>query len=195
MGETLDTCVNKLSVLLYEWGMRILRSGFMKKKALLVNDSKFESLILRDMLSKLDYEVEVADEFDAVYEVEQFKPDVVIVNYIMQETTGDKLIAHIKSGQPTAKCVLSSNSIVKMADFKGEKIDGILHTPISMFTLKDALHRIGEVSQEDFFIEGLDQEKKVDKLKRYCDSCNQDISTFGEHIVFCPFCGDELHNI
>ncbi len=167
----------------------------MKKKALLVNDSKFESLILRDMLSKLDYEVEVADEFDAVYEVEQFRPDVVIVNYIMQETTGDKLIQHIKSGQPNAKCVLSSSSVIRMGDFKGHKIDGFLHTPISMFTLKDALHRIGEVSQNDLFLEGLDQGKKLDSTKRFCDSCSQDISTFGEHIVFCPFCGDELHLI
>lgn len=165
----------------------------MKKKALLVNDSKFESLVLRDMLNKLDYEVEVADEFDAVYEVEQFRPDIVIVNYIMQETTGDELIQHIKLGQPTAKCVLSSSSVVKMVDFQDKKIDGILHTPISMFTLRDTLHRIGEVSQEDLFIDGFGQEKKVNQSKRFCDSCNQDISTFGEHIVFCPFCGDELH--
>lgn len=161
----------------------------MKKKALLVNDSKFESLILRDMLSKLDYDVEVADEFDAVYEVEQFRPDVVFVNYIMQETTGDELIQHIKSGQPTAKCVLSSNSVLK--DFNDKEIDGILHTPISMFTLKDTLHRIGEVNQDEFF-EGFAGEE-TEPSRRYCDSCNQDITEFGKHIVFCPFCGDELH--
>lgn len=165
----------------------------MKKKALLVNDSKFESLILRDMLSKLDFDVEVADEFDAVYEVEQFRPDVVFVNYIMQETTGDELIQHIKLGQPSAKCVLSSNSVVNLNDFKNKEIDGILHTPISMFTLKDTLHRIGEVNQEDIFIEGFTGDKKTESSRRYCDSCNQDITEFGEHIVFCPYCGDELH--
>lgn len=161
----------------------------MKKKALLVNDSKFESLILRDMLSKLDYDVEIADEFDAVYEVEQFCPDVIIVNYIMQETTGDELIRQIKLGQPTAKCVLSSSSAVKMSDFNGKRIDGILHTPISIFSLKDTLHRLGGTSK--------DTETEINSddslTSRYCDSCNQDITIFGENIGFCPYCGDELH--
>lgn len=159
----------------------------MKKKALLVNDSKFESLILRDMLSKLDYDVEIADEFDAVYEVEQFCPDVIIVNYIMQQTTGDELIRQIKKGQPTAKCVLSSSSAVKISDFNGKRIDGILHTPISMFSLKDALHRIGDVDKEI--------ETNINETldSRFCDSCNQDITIFGENIGFCPYCGDELH--
>lgn len=160
----------------------------MRKKALLVNDSKFESLILRDMLNKLDYDVEIADEFDAVYEVEQFCPDVIIVNYIMQETTGDELIRQIKLGQPTAKCVLSSNSAVKMSDFNGKRIDGILHTPISMFSLKDTLLQLSQLSKE------LDSDVQEKVELRYCNSCNQDITIFGKSIGFCPYCGDELDN-
>lgn len=158
----------------------------MRKKALLVNDSKFESLILRDMLSKLDYDVEFADEFDAVYEVEQFHPDVIIVNYIMQETTGDELIHRIKVGQPTAKCVLSSSSAVKMSDFNGKRIDGILHTPISMFSLQDTLGRLNSTCNEKEQV----TEEKLES--RFCDGCNQDITIFGDNIGFCPYCGDEL---
>ncbi|PKM95481.1 MAG: hypothetical protein CVU84_05285 [Firmicutes bacterium HGW-Firmicutes-1] len=162
----------------------------MKKKALLVNDSKFESLILRDMLSKLDFEVEIADEFDAIYEVEQFRPDIIIVNYIMQETTGDELIQQIKLGQPSAKCVLSSSNTVKLSDFNGKRIDGLLHTPISIFSLKDTLHRLGAVNLDDDLL----KTSNTEASGRFCDSCNQDISTFSMNIVFCPFCGDELHD-
>ncbi|PKM52384.1 MAG: hypothetical protein CVV02_01130 [Firmicutes bacterium HGW-Firmicutes-7] len=162
----------------------------MKKKALLVNDSKFESLVLRDMLSKLDFEVEIADEFDAVYEVEQFRPDIIIVNYIMQQTTGDELIQQIKSGQPSAKCVLSSSNTVKMSDLDGKRIDGILHTPISIFSLKDTLHRLGTVSVDSDLL----QTSNTEGSGRFCDGCNQDISAFSMNIVFCPFCGDELQD-
>lgn len=156
----------------------------MKKKALLVNDSKFESLILRDMLNKLDYEVEIADEFDAVYEVEQFNPDVIIVNYIMQETTGDELIDEIKNGCPTAKCLLSSNSTIKISAFSGKKIDGILQTPASMFSLTDTLERLG--------IGSLSKNNSSEPI-RSCRSCNKDLSELVEHIVFCPFCGEKIN--
>ena len=149
----------------------------MKKKALLVNDSKFESFVLRDLLNQLNFDVELADEFDAAYEVEKFKPDIIIVNYVMQETTGDLLIQNIKKVQPFAKCLLSSNNSVKTVDFPQIQIDGVLQTPVSIFTLKDTLRRIGE----------------LDSHERFCDSCNQDISAFSLNIVFCPFCGDELH--
>lgn len=163
----------------------------MKKRALLINDSKFESLILRDMLNKLDYDVELADEFDAVYEVEQFGPDIVIVNYIMQETTGDQLIQRIKSGVPETKCVLSSSMTVKLTDFKGKKIDGILRTPVSIFTLKDLLCRIGEAKVDTEYLLGA-LASNLSETRRFCSGCNQDITALGEHIVFCPYCGEEI---
>lgn len=165
----------------------------MKKKALLINDSKFESLILRDLLNQLNYDVELADEYDAMYEVEQFTPDVVIVNYIMQDTTGDKLIQHIKKGKPLTKCLLSSSSPVKLSDFENHIIDGVLRTPVSLFTLKDVLHRVGEVRMDaNYYMTGLDNKPILRSSKRYCESCNQEITTFGENIVFCPYCGDEI---
>ncbi len=114
----------------------------MRKKALLVNDSRFESLILRDLLNKLDYDVEIADEFDAIYEVEQFRPDIIIVNYIMQEITGNELIKKIKIDQPTVKCVLSSSNDFQLSDFYDEPIDGILRTPASIIGLKDVLFQL-----------------------------------------------------
>lgn len=165
----------------------------MKKKALLVNDSRFESLILKDMLNKLEYEVEIADEFDALYEVEQFEPDLVIVNYIMQKTRGDKLIQLIKAGMPSAKCLLSSSNSVKINQFADEQIDGIIHTPVSMFMLKDILLRIGEVDKLITIKKQMELDDEYDEDRRYCSSCDKDLSELSINIVFCPFCGETLN--
>lgn len=160
----------------------------MRKRALVVNDSKLESLILRDMLYNLDYDVEMADEFDAMYEIEKFHPDVVIVNYIMKETTGDKLIKVIKDGQPEIKCLLSSSNPIKSKQFIEQCADGILMTPISVFTLKDVLRRISDEEPSQ-----MNEEIELQTSNRNCNSCASDISNFGENIVFCPFCGDEIN--
>jgi response regulator RpfG family c-di-GMP phosphodiesterase len=163
---------------------------FLRKKALLVNDSRFESLILKDMLNKLEYEVEIADEFDALYEVEQFEPDLVIVNYIMQKTRGDKLIQLIKAGMPSAKCLLSSSNTVKMNQFTDKQIDGVINTPVNMFMLKDLLLRLGEQKE----LEKLEIELKdnLERQARYCPNCDKNLSQFSSNIVFCPYCGESL---
>lgn len=160
------------------------------KRALLVNDSRFESLILKDLLSKLEYEVELADEFDAVYQVEQFDPELVVVNYIMRETRGDKLIQLIKAGRPEIVCLLSSSSNVHQNDFTEFKLDGVIRTPVSMFTLKDMLRRVEELRRAEEAASMVDTSDEG----RFCNHCNADISAFNAAIVFCPFCGEEIND-
>jgi two-component system chemotaxis response regulator CheY len=150
------------------------------RKVLLINDSKFESLVLRDMLIGLKYDVEIADEFDALYEINQFSPDLVIVNFIMQEIRGDKLIAMINAENPEIKCLLSSSNPVMKIDLTSIKIDGILRTPPSLVSIKDILERIGERDGEGEM-----------KEAHYCKWCKKDISLF-LGIVFCPYCGNQL---
>ncbi len=154
------------------------------KKALLVNDSRFESMILKDLLSTLGYEVELADEYDAMYQVEQFEPELVVANYIMQETRGDKIIQLIKAGRPDLKCLISSNNPLHKDDFRDIGLDGILRTPVSMFTLKDILRRVDEQSNT--------KAKQVDQDERHCIHCGGDLGAFSKQIVFCPFCGEEM---
>lgn len=161
------------------------------KRALLVNDSRFESLILKDLLDEIGYEVELADEFDALLEAEIFNPDLVIVNYIMRETSGDKLIQLLKEGKPEAICLLSTSNIVSKDTFKGSKIDEILRTPVSMFTLKDILRRVEEVNANKLE-EKMAKEIENTQEERYCRQCNAMIGDFGNHIVFCPYCGEEI---
>lgn len=160
------------------------------KRALLINDSKFESLILKDMLSHLDYDVELADEYDAMYQVEQFLPDLVIANYIMKETRGDELIGLIKDRDETVVCLLSSNSPIHVKDFPDASIDGILRTPVSMFTLTDLLRRV--YSNNEFDYKPSIMTETTHAKHRYCPHCNKDISSFSDQILYCPFCGDEI---
>ncbi len=157
---------------------------------MLVNDSRFESLILKDLLNKLEYEVELADEFDAVYQVEMFEPELVVVNYIMRETRGDKLIQLIKAGRPDIVCLLSSSSSVHKSDFTDFVLDGVIRTPVSMFTLRDVLRRVDDDRHQDDKKSVAVKEKELEG--RFCDHCNADISAFNEAIVFCPFCGEEI---
>lgn len=148
----------------------------MGKRALLINDSRFESLILKDMLQKLDYSVEIADEFEALYAIERYEPSLVIVNYIMQQTRGDKLIQLMKAGMPNLVCVLSTNSDLKSSDFSGNYIDGILHTPVSQFLLESVLENVAY------------RNKPVQEDDYLCTNCKKDLRPFSG-IKFCPFCG------
>ena len=149
----------------------------MNMKALLINDSRFESMIMKDMLQKLSFTVEVADEFEALYAIERHEPDLVVVNYIMQQTRGDKLIQLMKAGMPHIKCVLSSNSDIKMSDFPEGHIDGIIHTPVSKFMLENVLNGTGIYNKEE--------------VDTHCKNCNRDLSQFKD-IEFCPFCGTHV---
>ena len=165
------------------------------KRALLINDSKFESLVLKDLLQKLNFDVEIADEFDALYQAHKFLPDVVIANYIMQQTTGDQLIKNIKEKDKRIKCLLSSNGRVRLKDFSDSNVDGILRTPVSFYVLKDLLNRVGlneidRLHQEVLVEEVVDNSEKKHRI--YCPSCNKDLTFFGDDVTFCPFCGDEL---
>lgn len=146
----------------------------MIKRALLINDSRFESLILKDLLQQMDYSVEIADEFDALYAMERFKPGIVIVNYIMQQTRGDKLIQLMKAGMPDLKCILSTNSDLRLSELHGNYVDSILHTPVSMFMLENAIKQL--------------EYEKPKVVSTLCDHCHKDLKNFPD-ITFCPYCG------
>jgi len=67
------------------------------KKVLLVNDSKFESMILKDMLVSIGYIAGIADEYDAIEKVQDMRPDYIIINRVMKEIYGDELASKIKA--------------------------------------------------------------------------------------------------
>ena len=111
-------------------------------RVLIVNDSRFESMILKDTLSQLGYNVSITDEYSAVKQVQAFTPDVVLANYVMKDTFGDQLIERIKVRYPQIKCILTSNSELSRDDLKSGKVDAILKTPADKEALEDMLHDV-----------------------------------------------------
>ncbi len=154
------------------------------KKVLLVNDSRFESMVLEQLFSSFGYDVAIADEYEAMEEVDAFDPELVVVNYIMENTSGEKLIQRIKDQQPEIRCLISSNSPLSLSVFEPYGVDGILRTPVSAFTLKDVLRRVSQIDTIDV--------PPVQGPIRVCDHCNAELSAFSLHIQYCPFCGEEV---
>lgn len=112
------------------------------KKVLLVNDSKFESLIMKDTLSKIGYNVSVADEYDAVVKIQAFGPDYVIINRVMKEIYGDELASMIKVRYPDVKCILSSCDSINSDNYNKAGIDAVIKTPIDKSKLELVLKNI-----------------------------------------------------
>ena len=111
----------------------------MTMKVLIVNDSRFEGLVLRDSISKLGYIVSVADEYNASRIIEEIKPDFLVVNLIMKETRGDIFIANIKWRYPRIRCILTSCNDIDIKDYDEKNIHSVLHTPINLKELEVAL--------------------------------------------------------
>ena len=69
----------------------------MRKKVLVVDNSQVTLKILTNLLQKENYEVETAEDGLAAIEImEQFKPDIMIIDLIMPKITGDKLCQIIR---------------------------------------------------------------------------------------------------
>ncbi|WP_010251673.1 response regulator [Acetivibrio cellulolyticus] len=154
------------------------------KKVLLINDSKLQNQIMKDMLSSFDYEVCITDEYNAIVTVHDFRPDLIIANYIMKETTGDQLLSVIKIQYPEIKCVISSSNSIDINEFNRKKINAIIRTPIDKNELKMALESIDP-----------DISKKVDdadnyEVKKYCSKCGRFIDfNLNAENFFCQYCG------
>ncbi|HOM03294.1 MAG TPA: response regulator [Acetivibrio sp.] len=109
------------------------------KKVLLVNDSKFENLILKDMLDSIGYIAATADEYDAIDKVLAMRPDYIIINRVMKETHGDELASKIKARFPEIRCILSSCDLINIDDYSNTGIDAVIRTPIDQYRLKAVL--------------------------------------------------------
>ncbi|MCY6957249.1 response regulator [Clostridium brassicae] len=146
------------------------------KRVLLINDCKFEKIVIKDLLIKLGYGVELGDEYEALKMSEELDPDIVIVNLIMKETTGDKLIKKIKSINKDIVCILSSSNKLNIDEYKKKGVDGVIQTPIN----PDKLVEILQCKQTD------------DKKLRFCPYCGNKLEGLSGKIIFCPFCGQHL---
>lgn len=148
-------------------------------KVLLVNDCKFENLIMRDMLINLGYEVIISNEFNAVRDARELNCNLIIANFIMKEKTGDKILKQIKEMYPETKCVLSSSNDIKLEDFNNSAIDGFIHTPIT----KEKLEKV--------MVENQPLLNKYSKHMKplFCTYCGVKMDDDEKLAKFCKYCG------
>lgn len=148
------------------------------KKILVVNDCKFESIVMKDCLSDIGYSVKIASEYDAIIETRKFQPDILIANLIMKNTTGDKLISKIKSENSQIICLLSSCDLIKLEDFIENKVDEVINTPVNKDRLSETLDKVT---------------KDCDNIKfLFCPFCGQKFDEISQGFSFCPYCGKTL---
>jgi DNA-binding response OmpR family regulator len=191
-------------------------------KVLVVNDCKFEGMILNDMLSQIGYNVYITDEYKAMNNISSFSPDIVMVNYIMKDTRGDRLINLIKAKHPNIICILSSSNEIDTYKLNHNDIDAIVKTPINthnlILTIKEASGRNHDnpiksklerwkqkaeveinsitIEEQDKYnnITQMDNEQLEEEQRKcsYCPYCGNNIKTEQNKFMFCPNCGNKL---
>lgn len=154
------------------------------QKVLLINDCRFESLIMKDILRNIGYEVSVTNEYEAMSEIREFMPDIVICNLIMKEIDGNVLIRRIKTMHSEVRCYLSSSNDLKYEDYKNDKVDEIIHTPIKSEELKNILQR----KERQYKINTSEPQRK----KFFCQYCGGKLENLNISAAFCPYCGSKL---
>ena len=117
------------------------------EKVLIVNDCKFEEVILKDLLENMGYIVKVEDESNVIDGVSKFSPDIVIINMVIRENKGNEVIEKIKKFNNKIKCILSSSTPLRLEDYENNGVDNIVHTPINKEKLIEALNLKKELSQ------------------------------------------------
>lgn len=142
------------------------------QKVLIINDCKFEEIIFRDLLRNLGYDVRISNEYEAIKQVEEFLPSIVIANLIMKEITGDKLIERIKRFKEDTWCILSSSNPLSLENYKGFNVDAVVQTPINEEKLENAL------KSKEFF--------------KFCPYCGRKLESMKRRIIYCPNCGEKL---
>lgn len=184
------------------------------ERVLLVNDCKFESMIIKDMLESFQYEVKITTEYYALLQVRDYEPDIVIVNMIMKETLGYELISKIKKQKAEVLCFLSSSNDISLEKFKAFNVDGVIRTPVEKDTLYDILNDVRvkencenviktEVDNVDMAVnrlisktknigKNLEQHSTKKTKITFCPYCGQKFDENMENVKFCPYCGEKI---
>lgn len=162
---------------------------------------------MKDFLSDIGYSVQVTSEYDAFMQIKVFQPDIIIVNLIMKDNRGDKLISSIKSIYPNILCLLSSCDSIRLEDFIQNKVDEVIHTPITRSKLSEVLDEAStKFYSRNVGHENINQNKNMntavildeeeDKKSVYkflfCPYCGEKFTESHNDFQFCPFCGQKL---
>ncbi|MCZ8520751.1 MULTISPECIES: response regulator [Paenibacillus] len=80
------------------------------KKILVVDDSLFMRMILKNVIQELGYEIaaEASNGMEALTKYEEIKPDLVTLDITMPEMDGMTALEEIRSRHPEAKVIMVS---------------------------------------------------------------------------------------
>lgn len=111
------------------------------KKLLLVNDSKFETMVLKDFLESQGFNVKTSNEIDYIRDSKVFSPEIIMVNYILKNTTGDLILKYLKELLKDGFIsVLTSSDENKLKDLvQKEYIDLAISTPLNQEKIQKIL--------------------------------------------------------
>ncbi len=157
------------------------------KKVILINDCKFQSIIMKDMLNDLGYEVNLTNEYGALAKIKKFNPDIVICNLIMKNITGEKLIKSIKDINKNIICILSSANEIRLEDYSKDYINEVIHVPVEKEKLESILEKI--LNKPD---DSNNLQNSTDVGFSFCPYCGQNLEESKKDFLFCPFCGQKL---
>lgn len=169
---------------------------------LIVNDSGFERMVLRDQIRLLGYDVKAADEISSLNMLKQFHPNIVIANLTMGDISGDELIKHVKSMDPNIRCFLSSCSKIDWSRVDSNLVDGVIETPVANSTLEIILNSPGIAPKaslaacvdDETVTNSQVKESLLTPVSRpnICPSCQKQLEKTNNDFAFCPFCGTHL---
>ncbi len=137
----------------------------MKPGVLVVNDSRFERMVLGNILEKLGYEPILADEYEAETLIAERKPAVALVNLHMESAEGDEFVKRLFVQYDECKFVLTSSSPEKLRQ-KSRKalISDVLETPTSEKAMAAVMDRVTDAPRSK--TKGWGRKKRNDEHKQ-----------------------------
>lgn len=159
-------------------------------------------MIMKDLLKNMGYEVVITNEYEALREVRELSPNILISNLIMKDTSGNVLIEKIKLLYPDVRCYLSSNNPIKLEDYKKNKVDDVVQTPADRDVLENLLARSitrnTEIKKDSAFQSRASSDEILQRLmskKRELNTIQaSEKSNPSKRMAFCPYCGEKLQS-
>jgi CheY-like chemotaxis protein len=173
-------------------------------------------MVMKDMLSDLGYEVYTADEYGVLSKIKELSPDILICNLLMKETRGNLIIAKVKEVFTDIKCYVSSNSDIRLENFRENNVDGVIKTPTKVDELKKIIGSINtdihentkHIAAEESSSNEAQPKKDIQDLLRKLEGKKHNhktaaieteelpqkdpVSEISKVLKFCPYCGESI---
>jgi DNA-binding NtrC family response regulator len=175
-------------------------------RILLVNDCKFERVVMKDMLTSLGYEVYTSDEYGVLTKIKELSPNILICNLLMKETRGNLLVGKAKEVFPNIKCYVSSNNDITLEEYKDNDVNGVIKTPTDLNKLSKILEvSINPINNDRNINDSRKTGRLVNAIPKMDKLSNKEIginiqdniihrlsSKSSKVLKYCPYCGESI---